>query len=185
MSLVTYITILLAILNYIRLNDLKKKESPDLALIDAGALQTPYYGGLKQSYRFLTAGFVHMSFYHLFMNLYCMYYLGTSLEYILGHISYAILLVGSIILGNVFQALIGNDYTISGGLSSGIYGLLATELIFIYLLYGIGGITHNTSLLITIILNVSLNFMPGVSWKAHLGGATFGALFMAVIYYIL
>ena len=54
MPLVTYITILLAILNYIRLNDLKKKESPDLALIDAGALQTPYYGGLKQSYRFLT-----------------------------------------------------------------------------------------------------------------------------------
>ena len=129
MPLVTYITILLAILNYIRLNDLKKKESTDLALIDAGALQTPYYGGLKQSYRFLTAGFVHMSFYHLFMNLYCMYYLGTSLEYILGHIPYALLLVGSIILGNVFQALIGNDYTISGGLSSGIYGLLATTSI--------------------------------------------------------
>ncbi len=182
MPFVTYLTMLAAILNYLYIKHLEKRENSESALIDAGALHTPYLGGIKQCYRFFTAGLVHFSFYHLIMNLYCLYSLGTTIEYIFGHLAFAILLFGSIILGNIFTVLLEKGYVISGGLSSGIYGLLAVELILVYLIYGIEGITQNTSLLITILLNVSLNFMPGVGWKAHLGGATFGILFMTVIY---
>ncbi len=185
MPFVTYTTMLIAVLNYIYINHLKKKEPTESALIDAGALTTPYFGGYKQCYRFLTAGFVHMSLYHLIMNLYCLYSLGSFVEYIFGHLALVIVLLGSIILGNVFTVLLEKENTLSGGLSSGIYGLLAVEITLIYLIYGIEGITQNTSLLITILLNVSLNFMPGVGWKAHLGGATFGILFITFYYYFL
>lgn len=182
MPFVTYLTMLAALLNFLYIKYLEKRENSESALIHAGALSTPYIGGWKQCYRFFTAGLVHMSLYHLIMNLYCLYSIGTTIEYIFGHLGFAILLFGSIILGNIFAVLLEKGYVISGGLSSGIYGLLAVELILIYLIYGIEGITQNTSLLITILINVSLNFMPGVGWKAHLGGATFGILFMTIIY---
>lgn len=184
MPYVTYFVIALAIINYFRLYKLRQKESEDLALMDAGALQTPYIGGWKECYRLVTAAFVHMSFYHLFMNIYCLYSLGSTLEYLFGSTDFAIILFGSIILGNAFTILLGgNEHAISGGLSSGIYGLLATEIIIYYLFYGISGIIGNTSLLITILINIAFNFMPGVGWRAHLGGACFGALFIAAIYY--
>ena len=55
------------------------------------------------------------------------------------------------------------------------------ELKIIVMLGGVGAILSNSSLLLTIILNISLNFMSGVGYKAHLGGAIFGLLFAVII----
>lgn len=182
-SYITFIIILICVLNFIREYQLQKYDSNDVVLQKSGALIKPL-SNKEELYRLLTAGFVHMNIGHLLMNLYCMYNLGCYIEALLGHVSFLILILGSIIVGNLCVLLIGNDISISGGLSSGIYGLLAFELKLIFMIGGIGAILSNRSLLLTIVINLSFNFMPGVGWKAHLGGFLFGLLFSTIIFMI-
>lgn len=179
---ITFIIILFCILNYIRECQLQKDDSYDVAMQKSGALIKPL-SSYKELYRLVTAGFVHFGIAHLVMNLYCMYSLGCYLELLLGHFKFFILIIGSIIIGNLCSLLIGHDVSISGGLSSGIYGLLAFELKLIYMFGGLGAILGDRTLLMTIIINLSFNFMPSVGWKAHLGGFIFGTLF-ATLYFI-
>ena len=147
------------------------------------ALIKPLYTK-KELYRLLTSGFVHMSVGHLLMNLYCMYNLGCYIEMLLGHGMFLVLILGSIIVGNACALFIGRDVSISGGLSGGIYGLLAFELKLILMLGGISAVLGNRSLMITILFNLSFNLMPGVGWKAHLGGFIFGMLFVTIFFLI-
>ncbi len=180
MTYITYIVIIVCVLNYIRQYQLEQNEPQDVALQKCGALIKPLSSN-KELYRLLTAGFVHMSIPHLVMNLYCMYYLGASLERYLGHPLFTVLLLGSIIAGNICTIRLGNEYSISGGLSGGLYGLMCFELKVMVMLGGIGTILNSPSLMLTIILNISLNFMSGVGYKAHLGGAIFGLLFAIIL----
>lgn len=175
---ITIIVLLVSILNYLRINSYTKTIGYDEALIKCGALVSTS----KELWRVFTASFVHMSLQHLLMNIYCLASLGVMLENFLGHVYYTILLFGSMILGNVFSYYFSKDtYTISGGLSSGLYGLMLFELKLIYSYYGIASILSDTSLLITIVINLTMNFMPGIGWKAHLGGAIFGVLFATLL----
>lgn len=178
MPYITFIVIIISVINYLRINSYSKSIGYDEALIKCGALVSTS----KEYWRIFTAGFVHMSPQHLIMNVYSLYALGSSLESFLGSSYYAILLFGSMILGNVFSYCFSKDtFVVSGGLSSGIYGLMFFYLKLIYSFYGPMAILTNTSLLISIIINISMNFMPGIGWKAHLGGALFGVLFAVVV----
>ena len=181
--IITLVVIILCIANYVRLVQKQKSETYDIALVECGALQKPSYNIQKEFYRFLTAGFVHFSIAHLLINMYCLWSMGSSMEMMLGPVRYCILLFGSIITGNIFAYLMGDEYSISGGMSSGIYGLLAVEATLIFATYGIEGITGNPSLLTALLLNLGMNFMPGVGWKSHLGGACFGVLFVSYLFY--
>lgn len=176
---ITFIVIIISIINYFRIRSYTNTSGYDEALIKCGAL----VNNKNEIWRLLTAGFVHMSPSHLIMNIYCMYSLGTSLEEYLGPIYFSILLFGSMILGNIFSYCFSKDtYTISGGLSGGIYGLMLFYLKIIYSYYGLAAILTDYSLMVSIIINLSFNFMPGVGWKAHLGGALFGVLFAVILF---
>lgn len=179
----TIIVILLCIGNYIRLVQKQNSNPYDIALLDCGALEKPSYNIKKELYRFVTASFVHFSVLHLVLNMWCLWSMGTSMELMLGKVYYSILLFGSMITGNVFNYLMGDEHSISGGMSSALYGLIAVELTLIYLNYGLEGIFGNYSILTAVIINLGMNFLPGVGWKSHLGGACFGVLFVAYLYY--
>lgn len=181
---ITLVVIIICIINYIRFIQKQKTDAIDIALLDCGALMKPSYNIKKDFYRFLTAGFVHFSTAHILLNMYCLWSLGGAMESILGPVRYSIVLFGSIITGNLFAYLMGDEHSITGGMSSGLYGLIAVELVLVYLNYGIEGIVGNTSVLISIMLNLLMNFIPGVNWKSHLGGACFGVLFIAYMYYL-
>ena len=116
--IITLTVIILCIANYIRLVQKQKSETYDIALVECGALQKPSYNIQKEFYRFLTAGFVHFSVAHLLINMYCLWSMGSSMEMMLGPVRYSILLFGSIITGNIFAYLMGDEYSISGGMSS-------------------------------------------------------------------
>lgn len=180
MPYVTYVVIIVCVINYIREYQLEQNEPYDIALQKCGALIKPI-SSYKELYRLITAGFVHMGIPHLLMNLYCMYYLGSAMENYLGHLLFVILFFGSIILGNLCTLFLGNECSISGGLSSGLYGLMAFELKIIYMFGGLSAILSSPSFMITIIINIGFNFMSGVGYKAHLGGAIFGLLFAVII----
>lgn len=182
-SYITFIIILICVLNFIREYQLQKYDSNDVVLQKSGALIKPL-SNKKELYRLLTAGFVHMNIGYLLMNLYCMYNLGCYIEMLLGHGMFLLLILGSIIVGNACALIIGKNVSISGGLSGGIYGLLAFELKLILMIGGVSAVLGNRSLMITILINLSFNFMPGVGWKAHLGGFIFGMLFATIFFMI-
>lgn len=182
---VTYLCMIIAVINYIRMESLKGQEGSSSAAVDCGAVFRPYIESNHQYWRLVTGGFVHFSIWHLLMNLSVMWSLGTGMEGYFGHGLYAILLFGSIILGNVFAAYMGNDHTISGGLSSGLYGLMAAEIALVISANGFQAVMNNYSLMYTIFINLIMNFIPGISWQAHLGGACFGILFTVFLIRIL
>ncbi len=181
--IVTYITAILCVLNYVRIHKEASQFGIQEAVMRYGAVYRPQIEEKKEYWRLITGGFVHFSIWHLILNVYILLELGSSMEMMFGTIPYAILLFGSIITGNIFAVYMSNDYSISGGLSTGMFGLLAAELTIYYVNFGLQAILHDPGIMSTIILNVILNFMPGVGWKAHLGGICFGILFITAIFY--
>ena len=179
---ITYATALACVLNYIRMSKKMKEYSPNDSAVQCGAVYGPYIIENRQYYRLLTGGFVHFSIYHLVMNVYVLYSLGGAMEAAFGHILYAILLYGSIIMGNAFCVFMHPDYSISGGMSSGMYGLIAAQLAIILIMYGPQAILGSSSLLMVLLLNLMMNFIPGVAWRSHLGGACVGVLFITILY---
>lgn len=183
--MITYATAIGCVLNYIMMTKKMREYSPNDSAVQCGAVYGPYIAENGQYWRLLTGGFVHFSPFHLVMNVYVLFSLGTSMEMAFGHLLFGILLFGSIIMGNAFAVWMHGDYAITGGMSTGMYGLIASELAMILILYGPSAILSSSSLLMVIILNLLMNFIPGVAWKSHLGGATFGVLFITVLYRIL
>ncbi len=182
---ITYVCILISVVNYIRMMYLSDREGKQSAFADSGAVYKPYIEEEHQYYRLLTGGFVHFSVWHLLMNLSVMWSLGQSMEMYFGHILFTILFFGSIITGNIFAVYIGDDHAISGGLSSGLYGLMAAEIAMVIHAGGFEAVTANSSLMYTIGINLVMNFLPGISWKGHLGGACFGIVFMMFLLRVL
>ena len=131
-----------------------------------------HYFSVKQGqyYRLLTGGFLHGSPWHILMNMYSLYNLGTWLELSFGSVRFAIVLFGGVILGNLF-CLMMNVYS-SIGLSGGLYALMFFyfALLFSYSNVSIVSLVRNN------IANIMINFLPGVAWQAHLGGAAFGMI---------
>ena len=122
-----------------------------------------------QWWRMVTVGFTHIQPWHLAMNLYALYNM-SSLERYFGHGWFALLLLGAVAGGSIAEYLF-SGIRWSVGLSGGLYGLMAAWLVLV--------LSYHWSLrgiLVTIGINLVINFMPGIAWQAHLGGAVTGML---------
>lgn len=128
-----------------------------------------------QWYRLLSYGFIHVEVYHIFMNMYALYNIGSFLEPMIGSIKFALILFASVIGGGLL-ILKGNNLTRTIGMSGGLYGLLATYFILLWKLGMFAYPSIRYSLLRTVIVNAAISFMPNVSMMGHLGGAIVGAI---------
>lgn len=132
-------------------------------------------------WRLITVGFVHANVWHLMINMMSLYALGTALEPIMPKWKYLVILIGSVIGGSAFLlATPGNSVAV--GLSGGLYGLMMTYTIIMIRAGGWKIPRVRYALLSTLMINFLINFMPGVSWIAHLGGAVTGFLLTGVLY---
>ena len=151
---------------------LSSKYDIDTALIMMGAQYNTFTLGLHQVYRLVLNGFLHGSIMHLVFNIMAFYYVGIGVERRLKTKKYLILLSSGIIFSALSAGIISAN-TITIGLSGAIY------CIFVYYIFSLvnSGFINVRQLMPTIILNLMLNFIPGVSWQGHLGGAVCGCLF--------
>lgn len=174
---VTLFVMGISVANYIRIamNGGSMETAVDCGCFD----RTRIEGG--DWWRFFTTGFVHISFFHLAMNLYSLYVM-SSLELYFGHIWFSVILFGGIIMGSLFQYKFSDCY-ISVGLSGGLYALMTAELMIYFLLGYFSSTSMIYSVLRIVIINALINFMPGVGRQAHLGGAVFGAVMGLLIYF--
>ena len=179
-----YITTFLlvsAIADYLYKNDRMQGSDAMSAAIEAGVMYAPRVRQNREYWRFLTAGFVHFSLWHLLMNMYVLFQIGPSLEGGLGHGMYALLAIGSIVTGNLLQYIGDSRSTVSGGLSSALYGMMGARIVFFARAYGLQNILHSSSMIQTILLNLVMNFLPGVGWRAHIGGLSFGIILTTIL----
>lgn len=131
-------------------------------------------------WRMLTVGFVHISVMHLFVNMMSLIVLGRALEPALKTGKFLLLLFGSVFGGSIFYYCTGRN-GVAVGLSGGLYGLLAA---YIYLVWQGGALRIpqvRASVLQTVGINLVINFMPGVGWRAHFGGAIAGLLLIMIL----
>ena len=125
-----------------------------------------------QWYRLLTVALVHGGWLHLLFNMLALFSLGTAIENYLGRNKYIFILITSLLFGSLTSFLFNPLTSVAVGSSGMIFGLFGALLVMgkrmgANLKEGFGLIT----------LNLAIPFViPGIDWKAHLGGLIGGAL---------
>jgi membrane associated rhomboid family serine protease len=134
-----------------------------------------------QWYRLFTVALMHDQTseipYHLAFNMLALHSLGSQIEQFLGKTKFLTIFFISLLAGSLTSAyfLPFNGYSI--GVSGAVFGLFGSILV-IGKRYGIG----MQAVLITVGLNLAIGFtIPGIDWRAHVGGLVGGALVARVL----
>lgn len=128
-----------------------------------------------EPWRFLTTAFLHSGLMHLAFNMLALYWLGQSLEPLMGKMRYIGLYLLSALGGTTFVlawVLVSptSFTTVTVGASGAVFGLFGA--IFV-LQKAVGADTR--SVLTLLALNLGYGFIvPGISWQGHLGGLIVG-----------
>ena len=125
-----------------------------------------------QYYRLLTVALVHGGWVHLICNMLALFSIGTPIENFYGKNKYVFILLTSLIAGSLTSYLFNplNTYAVgASGMIFGLFGALAVTG------KRMGANLKEASTLIAV--NLAIPFLiPGIDWKAHLGGLVGGSL---------
>lgn len=147
---------------------------PTTYMIALGGLYVPMIQGAYEVLRFIFAGFVHASVTHLLFNMLSLYNLSILLEKAYGTKKFVLVLLASIIGGNLFVYIADTTAALSVGLSTGIYGLLGLLIVYLIESKLIRAPMLRNQLLWILGINLMINFLPNISWLGHLGGFVTG-----------
>ncbi|MBD0292658.1 MAG: rhomboid family intramembrane serine protease [Jiangellaceae bacterium] len=121
-------------------------------------------------YRMLTAAFLHEQWWHIGMNMYALWVLGSLLEPVLGRWRFAALYLLSAVGGSTASLLASG--VVSLGASGGVFGLLGA-LFVVMRRFG----RDVSAVLVILGINLVLTFVVrNIDWRAHLGGLVTGAV---------
>ncbi|MCL4436276.1 MAG: rhomboid family intramembrane serine protease [Thaumarchaeota archaeon] len=138
---------------------------------------------VNMPWMFVTSIFLHSGVEHLLFNMLALFFMGMSLERMIGHKAFAMLFIASGVVGNVGYMLTASDpMTPAIGASGAIYGVIGTlatlaplMLIFIY---GIIPLPMVVAAVLWGLLDyIGLFDTSGIAHGAHLGGLFLGVAF--------
>lgn len=147
-----------------------------------GALYTPYVDR-GQWWRLFTSMFLHFGIVHIISNMYALYSLGTSVEYMFGSGRFLFIYLFSGFCGNLFTYLVEKQtrhYSVSAGASGAIFGLMG-----VYLMLALLPQFRSYVPVRSVLVNLGINLVVGltnrqINMKAHLGGL-FGGMIATLI----
>jgi membrane associated rhomboid family serine protease len=128
-------------------------------------------------WRLITGGFLHSpgNILHIAFNMYILYWLGTMLEPVLGHVRFTALYFASLLAGS-FGALVAEPTALTVGASGAVFGLMSAAFVF----QRARGIDPwRSGLGPVILLNLALPFVftnLNISIGGHIGGLVGGAI---------
>jgi membrane associated rhomboid family serine protease len=130
-------------------------------------------------WRLVTAAFLHASITHLLFNMFALWVVGSAVEPRLGRWRYLAVFLLSALGGSILSYAVDPPGMASVGASGAVFGLFGAALILAKRLrLDISGIVG------IILINVVLGFViPGINWRAHLGGLVVGSLVTAAMVY--
>ncbi|MCA1781895.1 MAG: rhomboid family intramembrane serine protease [Intrasporangiaceae bacterium] len=145
---------------------------------------SPHVGD-TQPWRFLTSALVHGNFFHIGINMYALFIIGSILEPALGRARFLALYALGSIGGSVAILLLAsptsNDwFRPTVGASGAVFALFGALFV---LQRRLG--RSSTGLLVLIGINFIFPFFyPNISWQGHLGGLVTGLIAGAVLAYL-
>jgi len=156
--------------------------SPDLA-IRLGA----DYGPLTMSgqwWRLFTSMFLHFGFFHLALNMWCLWALGSLAERLMGRAAYLVLYIGTGLCGGLLSLAV-HPQLVGAGASGAVFGIsggLITYLALKKAPLSFDRVKKQlTSLGIFLAYNFIYSLKPGVDMMAHAGGLVSGLAIAAAL----
>jgi membrane associated rhomboid family serine protease len=131
----------------------------ELALYGAAVDQGQYY-------RLLTVALVHGGWLHLIFNMLALLSIGSLIENFYGRNKFILILLVSLLAGSLTSYFFNPPQTIAVGASGMIFGLFGALIVAGR---SLGSNFKEVSTLIAINIAIPV-FIPGIDWKAHLGG---------------
>ena len=130
-------------------------------------------------YRLLTSAFLHGGFLHLALNMFALFLFGPPLEAALGRVRFTGLYLLSALGGSAASYAFSAPTQASLGASGAVFGLLGA---FLVVTRRLGRDT--TGVLVLLGINLVYGFVvPGIDWRAHLGGLVAGGLAALALVY--
>ncbi|MDH6119652.1 rhomboid family intramembrane serine protease [Kitasatospora sp. GAS204B] len=128
--------------------------------------------GPDQWYRLLTATFLHVQPLHVGSNMLALWWMGPTLERVLGRLRFIALYLVSGLAGSALVYLVAGQGVLSLGASGAIFGVFgATAVLFRAARQPVGPVVA------LIVFNLVITFsVPGIDWRAHVGGLVAGVL---------
>lgn len=134
-----------------------------------------YFLRRGEAYRLITYAFLHANVYHLLVNMYSLYIVGSQIENHFGKMRFLGIYLISAIAGGLLSA--GFSNTLSVGASGAIFGILGAMLYFGFKFRLYLKDSLRTRIIPVIILNLAIGFMmPGIDNACHVGGLIAGYL---------
>lgn len=128
-------------------------------------------------WQLLSAGFTHVTVFHLAFNMLALWVIGPQLELALGRSRFLALYLLSLLTGSAVVLWAGSEFQLTVGASGAIYGLFGALIV---VARRVGG--DMRSLWALIAVNVFITFaVPNISWQGHLGGFVGGLLVAGVL----
>jgi membrane associated rhomboid family serine protease len=148
----------------------------DLATLGSNIFEGQQIGvAAGEYYRLITGAFLHDGLIHIAFNMYILYWLGTMLEPVLGHVRFSALYIASLLAGS-FGAIAVKPHALTVGASGAVFGLMAAAFVF----QRARGIDPwRSGLGPVILLNLALPFIftnLNISIGGHIGGLVGGAI---------
>jgi len=130
-------------------------------------------------YRLITAGFLHVGFWHIALNMVALWFLGSQLEPEVGRVKFAVVYMSSLLAGSL-GVMIVSPHSVTVGASGAIFGLLGFALAY-QRARGIN--VWQSGLAMILILNLVFTFgVSGISIGGHIGGLIGGYLCGLILY---
>jgi membrane associated rhomboid family serine protease len=130
-------------------------------------------------YRLVTAGFLHAGVFHLLVNMYSLYILGSLLEPAVGRVRFLLIYFVSLLSGS-FGALLTDPNKLTVGASTAIFGLMGAALV---VMRNRGIDPMQSGLPLWIGINLVLTFtIAGLSKGGHVGGLIGGIVAAALLF---
>ncbi len=168
--ILTYLLIIINILIFMLMYIYGNGSENSKTLIDFGANYIPYVKN-GEYYRLITSAFLHIGVWHLLVNMYSLYIVGTQIEYIYGKVKYFVIYIISAVIGSLFTVVLSDSNVVAAGASGAIFGLLGSLLYFGYNYRGYFGNQIINQVLPVIALNLLIGFSsPNIGNAAHIGG---------------
>ncbi|RFM27887.1 rhomboid family intramembrane serine protease [Deminuibacter soli] len=189
MSITLAIVIITAVISFTAFSNQKIQE--DLIFYP------PAVDRRRQWYRFITSGFIHANFFHLFFNMWALYSFGTMVEDALnqifgpaGRIYYLLLYISALVVSllptyfnnrdNYHYRSLGASGAVSAVVFAGILFFPLNEIGIFPLPFGIPGFIFGALYLI-ISSYLSRRGMDNINHSAHLWGSVYGFIYVIAI----
>ncbi|MCG7657977.1 rhomboid family intramembrane serine protease [Wielerella bovis] len=144
----------------------------------------------KQYRRLITSAFLHADWWHLFFNMFTLYFFSQVISYVYGVLGFLLLYFGSVLAGNVFSlwlyknrpsyAAIGASGGVSGILFAAI-ALMPQQTIYLYFIPVTSWIFATLYFAYSAWSMVHPRPNDNTGHASHLGGAVLGMIFVAVL----